>query len=429
MENAEKKSVNPDSPAIRDITNFRPIGWAKIGRINLPLVDHPHTHFVPASQNIVNHEETIEALAVAVKERLPVMLVGQTGTGKTTLVKELASRTKNALVRINLNGNTTVDEFVGRWLINKDGTVFVDGILTNAMRNGHWLLLDELNASLPEVLLVLQSVLEDNDGKLTLVEKDGEVVKPHPAFRLFATMNPSEGYVGTKELNPATLSRFFMAIEVPFPDEETELKIIKSKLPELPKTAESELREMVKLAHDIRVGYSQGEYRYLMSTRDLIYWARANEHYGDLVKSAKYCILGKCNRDDSSAIGSILKVYFGTSTEVTEKDGTLGGKYKKGNVFQACDNKLACERQGSREQFVFASGTTFEVVEIRGGRTLARMLRGKAYAPNTSRDKDGNYVQDLSQQIELPHTEVVNISNVEMCSTRRVDVVENVRKK
>jgi len=352
---------------------------------------------------------------------MPVLLQGETGTGKTSLIKHLCHLTNTPMRRINLNGNTTVDEFVGKTMLNKNGTIFVDGILTEAMRKGYVLLVDEINAGLPEINIVLNSVLERSQGgklgTLTLVEKDGEVVTPHPSFRIFATMNPSDGYSGVTELNLATMSRFGVTINVPYPSEDMELKIVKSKLPQLPKVADAEIKDSIRLASDIRNGFKQGEYRFMMSTRDIIQWMQVNEHYGDLVKSAEYTVLGKCNADDRHAIGSILKVYFSASTEVSPEDGKIGEKYRKGMMIQVCQSGLEImdTSRGYGNRLGFAKkGSVFEVVKIHNGETYARLLKGDVY------DSFPDTVD--SSTVKVKASEIIKLRNIEQASIRRIDV-------
>jgi midasin (ATPase involved in ribosome maturation) len=278
--------------------------------------------------------------------------------------------------------------------------------MIDAMRQGHWLLLDELNAGLPEVLLALQQVLID--GKYTLVEHNNEVVRAHPNFRIFATMNPPDTYVGTNHLNPATLSRFGVTIEVPFPDAKLELEIIKSKLPSKARSADSEIAETVRLAGDIRNGYAQQEYAYMLSTRDLINWHQINEHYGDLVKSAKYTILGKCNNDDRMALESILKVYFSAPLEVRKEDGQPGMKYKKGNLVQVCSDNLSLHESRTHNQIGTAkAGAVLEVLQVQRGNYVARMLKGEAL------DREG-------ERLAVSHRDTILLGDLTNVFTRRV---------
>jgi len=235
----------------------------------------------------------------------PVLIVGPTGCGKTAAVKYLAQQTNNAYRRVQLTGSTGVDEFVGKWLINKDGTFWVDGILVDAMKKGHWILLDEINACLPEILFVLHSVLDD-DRSITLTDKDGEVVTPHPNFRIFATANPWEDYAGTKEMNKALKSRFPLSLIVNYPALEKEIKIVCShtgmKDEPTEKSKESIVRRMVKVANIIRKKANKGhEMLFDFSTRELIYWGGLIDDHG-VKKAAEYALLNKAEEEDRKKI-------------------------------------------------------------------------------------------------------------------------------
>jgi len=415
-------SQAPTAQAIPKSTTSQKVknkGTVKVGSITLPINAVPDLNYVPENQYVVGCQDILEAMALAVNQKKPTLLKGETGTGKTTLVNQLGYLTNNSVRQINLNGNTTVDEIVGRTMLNKDGTVFHDGIMIDAMRKGHWLLLDELNAGLPEVLLALQQVLID--GKYTLVEHDNEVVYAHPNFRVFATMNPPETYIGTNHLNPATLSRFGVTIEVQFPSEKLELEIIKSKLPKEARTPDSEIAETIRLAVDIRNGYKQQEYSYMLSTRDLISWLQINEHYGDLVKSAEYTILGKCNQDDRNALESILKVYFSAPLDVTPNDGQYGMKYRKGNLIQVCDDKLELYNSKNYDLLgVAKSGAVLEVVGIKNGTTLARLLKGEAVKRGQPVSQ-GNQSMPTIEPLTLSHRDIVKLGDFSKVSSRRID--------
>lgn len=154
--------------------------------------------------------DVLRAFAVSVVTKQPFLLIGETGTGKTTLIRAGAEYMKKTLYRVNLNGQTGREDLVGRYVLKNNATEWQDGLLVHAMRHGYWILLDELNAALPEVLFCLQAVTERRNGELgtlILTEHDGEAITPHPDFRIFATCNPPS-YVGLKDLNTATLSRF-----------------------------------------------------------------------------------------------------------------------------------------------------------------------------------------------------------------------------
>lgn len=281
--------------------------------IKVPINTQADESYVPKTPHpFIDNNGILSTIAYAINNNLPVLLIGETGTGKTSAIRDLAHKTKNAFRRLNLNGSTTVEEFVGKILINRDGTYWVDGILTDAMRNGHWLLIDEVNAALPEILFVLQSLLDD-DGYIVLAEKeDKEIVRPHPDFRIFATMNPFEDYVGTKELNKAFLSRFPITIKVDYPKKEQEIAIVKERYPTL---EDSIIQSMVEVAHSARQSKENEDIDFVFSTRDLLQWANVYLHTMSARKSAQMTFIPKCNKNDAKAIGQFISLNF-TEDEV-----------------------------------------------------------------------------------------------------------------
>ena len=149
-------------------------------------------------------------LLAAVRMNHAVALVGETGVGKTALVRFLASLTTHNYVRINLKDMAEVSELVGGYVPTEDGSlVWKDGLLVQAMKEGDWVVLDEANLAGPGVLERLNQLL-DPDGQMELQEcgnKDGEPIRPHPDFRLFVTMNPTD-YAGRNAMSPAFVNRF-----------------------------------------------------------------------------------------------------------------------------------------------------------------------------------------------------------------------------
>ena len=189
-----------------------------VGSVRVPINLNNTSQYIPREQFYIPPPQGyLEKLAYAVASNLPALLIGETGVGKTMSVRYLASKTNNGLRRVNLNGATTVDEFLGKLLINEQGTYWVNGVLVDAMLAGDWILLDEINACLPEIAFSLHSLLDD-DRMVVLMEYDGRIVRPHPNFRLFASMNPSEEgrYGGTKTLNEALLDRFPVVIRMEY---------------------------------------------------------------------------------------------------------------------------------------------------------------------------------------------------------------------
>src|ERR1035437_5134273 len=155
------------------------------------------------SINVPTFAEDIElepkdqkALALAVKNNLSCLGIGETGVGKTSAIKRIAYLRKQGYTRINMHGYTTPDELIGSKSVANGGTYYEHGVLTKAMIEGHIVVLDEINATPPDIMFVLHGLLDD-DRRITL--PNGDIITPHPDFRFFATMNPD--YEGTRGLN------------------------------------------------------------------------------------------------------------------------------------------------------------------------------------------------------------------------------------
>jgi midasin len=149
----------------------------------------------------------------------PVLLEGPTSAGKTSLVEYLAALCGHRCVRINNHEHTDVQEYTGSYAADSNGKLsFQEGILVQALRQGHWVILDELNLAPSEVLEALNRLLDDN-RELYLPEIN-EVIQPHPNFRLFATQNPSGAYGGRKPLSRAFRNRFVEIYVGEIPEQE-----------------------------------------------------------------------------------------------------------------------------------------------------------------------------------------------------------------
>lgn len=282
----------------------------KHGKIELPTNPSNQSQYIPQNGgNFIDHGDILKTLAIGIRDNLPILMIGESGTGKTSAIRYLADKTNNGLRRVNLNGGTTADELVGRLLINDKGTYWVDGVLTEAMRNGEWIVLDEINAALPEVLFVLQSVLDD-DGYLVLAEKDDkEIVHKHKDFRIFATCNPPE-YAGTKEMNKALLSRFAICISADYPPEKKELEIIKYHLGNA--IAESEMAtKLVGLANETRKAKEIGTADYAINTRDILNTLRLVEST-DPIEALGLAFANKLDSSDNKALKIMAKLHLPT---------------------------------------------------------------------------------------------------------------------
>jgi len=279
-----------------------------IGAVCVPINSGNASQYVPREQFYVPPPQGyLEKIAYAVASNLPVLLVGETGVGKTLSVRYLAWKTNNGLRRVNLNGATTVDEFLGKLLINEQGTYWVNGVLVDAMLAGDWVLLDEINACLPEIAFSLHSLLDD-DRMVVLMEYDGRIVRPHPNFRLFASMNPSEEgrYGGTKTLNEALLDRFPVVVRMEYLPTEEEIEAV---INQSGNTQRDVVSRMVQVARDVRQAIHNEKVYGSFSTRRVVDWARMSLIF-DVHDSAHYTVLSKMSKYDMEVVEDIIDLYF-----------------------------------------------------------------------------------------------------------------------
>jgi len=201
----------------------------------------------------------------------PVLLEGPTSSGKTTMVEYLAARCGHRCVRINNHEHTDVQEYTGSYASDSNGRLcFREGLLVQALRKGHWVILDELNLAPSEVLEALNRLLDDN--RELYIPEINEVVKPHPNFRLFATQNPSGAYGGRKPLSRAFRNRFVEMHVGDIPEKEMETILeLRCKCPP------SHAKLLVKVMSALRKRRSKsGVFRGkdgLITPRDLLRWA------------------------------------------------------------------------------------------------------------------------------------------------------------
>jgi len=259
-----------------------------------------------------------EDICTDIKENRRVMLVGHTGTGKTSRIEQVAARTNQGVLRVNMNGQTTVGDFVGMWTVKGGETVWVDGTLPKAMREGYWLIVDELDFAEPAILSVLNAVLEPG-GKLMLKEKGHEIVVPHENFRLFATANAvgcmsayRSLYQGTNIMNEAFLDRW-RVYHIDYLPADEEAKILVNTIPRMtPKVA----GVIVRVAGMIRDAFKNEEVSCTFSTRRMLDWAemmiRYKEHADAPFRAASATIFSKVSKEDAEVIkGLIQRIMIG----------------------------------------------------------------------------------------------------------------------
>ena len=221
------------------------------------------------TDTVKKHLKQIASIVMAGRD--PVLLQGETSVGKTSLIHYLAKILGQKVWRINNHEHTDIQEYLGAYCTSKTGElVFEDGILIKAMKNGHWVILDELNLAPTEVLEALNRLLDDN--REIFVPETNKLVKAHPQFMLFGTQNPAGSYSGRKILSRAFRDRF---VQISFDQiPEDELKIILSKRCQLPASYSTKIIEVMKKLHSQRclANLFAGKSSFI-TLRDLFRWA------------------------------------------------------------------------------------------------------------------------------------------------------------
>src|SRR6056297_2363708 len=244
----------------------------------VPGFREPSQHVPEIDSSFRFVEDPTRAILLGFAHNRRVYLHGPHGSGKSSHIEQVAARLNWPCIRVNLDGHITRADLIGRDMVlvrdGKQVTEFVPGILVWALERPVALVLDEYDAGRPDVMFVIQRVLE-SEGKLTLLDQN-RVISPHPSFRLFATANTAgQGdatgmYVGTQALNQAQMDRWQLIEELGYLPAEQEHEIVRAHAPDL---ADDTLRGMISMAGLCREAYRQGDLSTLMSLRTLLTWA------------------------------------------------------------------------------------------------------------------------------------------------------------
>ena len=268
-------------------------------------------------------KNTTLAILAGFSHNRRVMIQGYHGSGKSTHIEQVAARLNWPCIRVNLDSHISRIDLLGKDAITlKDGkqiTEFKEGILPWALQTPTALVFDEYDAGRPDVMFVIQRVLEV-EGKLTLLDQN-KVISPHSAFRLFATANTvglgdtSGLYHGTQQINQGQMDRWHIVSTLNYLDPELELKVVLSKVPSLDNKEGLEVaKNMISVANLSRQGFANGDISTLMSPRTVISWAENFQIFSDLNKSFEITFLNKCDETERVIIAEYYQRCFDSET-------------------------------------------------------------------------------------------------------------------
>lgn len=259
--------------------------------------------------------------------RFPVLIQGPTSAGKTSMIEYLAEYSGNKFVRINNHEHTDLQEYLGAYISGSDGKLkFQEGLLVQAMRKGHWIVLDELNLAPTDILEALNRLLDDN--RELLIPETQEIVRPHENFMLFATQNPPGLYGGRKVLSRAFRNRFLELHYDDIPEDELEFILQKRSI----NTAPSDCRRMVSVYKELsrlrqtsRVFEQKDSFATL---RDLFRWALRDAETREDIANNGFMLLAERVRNDEerTAVKEVIETVFKVKID---PDSLYGDKFSQ----------------------------------------------------------------------------------------------------
>jgi cobaltochelatase CobS len=277
--------------------------------------------YVPAFDDAYRFDrETTLAILAGFAYNRRVLIQGYHGTGKSTHIEQVAARLNWPCIRVNLDSHISRIDLVGKdAIVLKDGqqvTEFREGILPWCLQHPTALVFDEYDAGRPDVMFVIQRVLEV-DGKLTLMDQS-KVIKPHPFFRLFATSNTvglgdTTGlYHGTQQINQGQMDRWSIVTTLNYLEHNAEVEIVLAKVPSFNnKQGRDKVSKMVELADLTRQGFMNGDISTVMSPRTVIIWGENSNIFKDLGFAFRLTFLNKCDEMERPVIAEYYQRVFG----------------------------------------------------------------------------------------------------------------------
>ena len=285
-----------------------------------PAYSQAEEHVPDLDPDYLFDRETTLAILAGFAFNRRVLITGYHGTGKSTHIEQVAARLNWPCLRVNLDSHISRIDLIGKdAIVIKDGqqvTEFRDGILPWAYQHNVALCFDEYDAGRPDVMFVIQRVLEVS-GRLTLLDQN-KVIHPHPAFRLFSTTNTiglgdTTGlYHGTQQINQGQMDRWNIVTTLNYLSHNAEAEIVLAKVPSYG-TAEGKkkIAAMVRVADMTRNAFINGDLSTVMSPRTVMTWAQNAEIFGDLGFAFRVTFLNKCDELERASVAEFYQRAFG----------------------------------------------------------------------------------------------------------------------
>ena len=290
--------------------------------LEVPAFSAPSEHVPSVDESYRFDPTTTLAILVGFAHNRRVLIQGYHGTGKSTHIEQVAARLNWPCVRVNLDSHISRIDLVGKdAIVIRDGmqiTEFREGMLPWAFQSPTAIVFDEYDAGRPDVMFVIQRVLE-TDGRMTLLDQS-KVLHPHPSFRLFATANTiglgdTTGlYHGTQPINQGQMDRWNIVTTLNYLAHEAEVGIVLAKAPNYDSDEKrATIHAMVKLAALTRSGFMNGDISTVMSPRTVITWAENAGIFGDDIGlSFRLSFLNKCDEVERPVVAEYYQRCFGT---------------------------------------------------------------------------------------------------------------------
>ncbi|WP_421856699.1 cobaltochelatase subunit CobS [Oricola sp.] len=287
--------------------------------MQVPAYSEADAYVPDIDRDYIFDRATTLAILAGFAHNRRVMVSGYHGTGKSTHIEQVAARLNWPCVRVNLDSHVSRIDLVGKDAIviheGKQVTEFRDGILPWAYQHNVALVFDEYDAGRPDVMFVIQRVLESS-GRLTLLDQS-RVIRPHPAFRLFATANTvglgdTTGlYHGTQQINQAQMDRWSIVTTLNYLPHDKEVEIVLAKSKHYQNQDGREIvNNMVRLADMTRQAFINGDLSTVMSPRTVITWAENADIFKDVGFAFRLTFLNKCDDLERTLVAEFYQRCF-----------------------------------------------------------------------------------------------------------------------